>query len=1232
MRPLILAAGVVAFCSVLLAEGVPDARKQPAALRKLLTHPSARERWTAAEALWRLEHKAGELVPVYVDLLTTTEPDLRAASAWRLGRFGDAARPAVPVLAAALRDENLEVRVQVAQALANLGTVAEPALPALVRALGDPRLDEGADNNPSVPTTVRSSPALMALVEFEEKALPPLLATFRNAEGLRGHVAALRAAHACAAFGPAAVAPLVQALDAPERDVRAFALAGLEEVAQVTRLPPEVLDRLEKALEDPDDEVRARAARALAWGRPTSNKAVPRLAELSRGGRWSEHGEAARGALERMRPHNAAARRVLAQQLTEERKDEPRQPGAYRPPIYLPTDQVIDVWPRAIAHTDPAVRTGALQALATLGTRGKEMKASLLVLYPKETDDSCRAAVIDALVAIDPIDPALVPFLIQAVDDRKSYVQWRALDALAVLGPRASATLPTIERNLLPPEPAPPMKDLESSRMRDLVSALVSIAPGTERTAEVLLQALRRREVRGVHCPKNTWFMRDRLEDELVAAVPAAVPLLRAALSDAEVAVRQSVALVLLRTGHAAEKALMENLFDGQTETRFQHRAVRLLSRRSAVSPGVAAAWCRAWQTADPKARAILEPGLLALQAEALPHLLRQWADAKTAEAKRGLAHLLAHYERPGKELVPILREELRDAQPESQCQAALALRRLGPDAAAAVPDLAALLKHPDPALQTVAAETLAVMGPAAQPAARALLALLRDGAPDLRIVAASALSRVAPERSEALTVLRDALVSGTQTRYVELPGKTDHQAIPYERAEQGIARCGARGIAVLADLLDNTDLDAWSLDNISTQCGSLARVRAAHLLADLGAESAPAVPALVRALDDKDPFVRDAAASALGRSGPAAQEAAPACLRLLEQQQRRTATGGLWEPGARFSVADAVRPFEFRSLGRGHILGRAAFSNYDYDLYAALRPSHPHDPAAILSRIDTKRSALPVLTALAGKAGHPGRLAAALAVWRSGGDTADLIPVVRAALQENQSGPLPRELRACLAELDKQLQPASKELADWLRRREAAEPDRIAVIEALGRLRLDAPATDLLRGLLPRDRYRARTSVAAALALFRSTGDRATALPLLHAAFDDSEQLGFSYSAHDPADSARVAAVRALGDLAEAGDERATGVVHMAAKGDDNVHVQLAALEAEVRLKTPAALSGLARLLRHPEQAVRSGAAAACGRLGPLAKTAVAALRAGTDDMQLAVRQAARQALELVR
>src|SRR5262245_2722991 len=243
------------------------------ALKELLKHRNGRVRWSAAEALWRLEHQVANLVQVYAELLMAADADVRAASAWRLGRLGSLDRPSVLLLASALRDESFEVRVQAGQALANLGAFAEPALPALVRALGDKHLDELAHGDKRL-EGVKTSPALPALLELADDAIPLLIETFRatppsgviqeGAPETRAWEAALRVTMAFPAFGGRGVAPLLQALESKEAHTRRYAVLALGEMAQLNGLPENAIDKLEKCLDDSDQRVRSDAASALS--------------------------------------------------------------------------------------------------------------------------------------------------------------------------------------------------------------------------------------------------------------------------------------------------------------------------------------------------------------------------------------------------------------------------------------------------------------------------------------------------------------------------------------------------------------------------------------------------------------------------------------------------------------------------------------------------------------------------------------------------------------------------------------------------------------------------------------------------------------------------------------------------------------------------------------------------------------------------------------------------------
>src|SRR5262249_22718291 len=159
---------------------------------------------------------------------------------------------------------------------------------------------------------------------------------------------------------------------------------------------------------------------------------------------------------------------------------------------------------------------------------------------PKEQKYQGKSDILDALTAIDPDDPELIPFLIRAMDDRDASARLHAVRNLGVLGRKAKHAVPELQARLFNPKDIDKGDILDDLFVKDLITAIVRIAPGSAKTAATLLKALRDQDIRSVHCPKNTWYMRDVLEDQLQANLPAAAPVLREALKDADVEVRQS--------------------------------------------------------------------------------------------------------------------------------------------------------------------------------------------------------------------------------------------------------------------------------------------------------------------------------------------------------------------------------------------------------------------------------------------------------------------------------------------------------------------------------------------------------------------------------------------------------------------------------------------------------------------------------------------------------------------
>jgi HEAT repeat protein len=88
-------------------------------------------------------------------------------------------------------------------------------------------------------------------------------------------------------------------------------------------------------------------------------------------------------------------------------------------------------------------------------------------------------------------------------------------------------------------------------------------------------------------------------------------------------------------------------------------------------------------------------------------------------------------------------------------------------------------------------------------------------------------------------------------------------------------------------------------------------RVEAATALAAAGPSAAPAVPALIEALNnDSDPLVRRLSAYALGQIGPAAKEAIPSLTAAMQSGDREMVT----------SVINAIRAIDPTAMPEGNI------------------------------------------------------------------------------------------------------------------------------------------------------------------------------------------------------------------------------------------------------------------------------------------------------------------------
>jgi HEAT repeat protein len=239
----------------------------------------------------------------------------------------------------------------------------------------------------------------------------------------------------------------------------------------------------------------------------------------------------------------------------------------------------------------------------------------------------------------------------------------------------------------------------------------------------------------------------------------------------------------------------------------------------------------------------------------------------------------------PNDSVVSALRATLKKKDWKPRLAACIALEKLGPKAALAVPELTEILADSLATVRAVGASALGRIGSAAAPAVPSLTIALKDTDKGVAGNAARALSQIGPSALGAIPALIIAFVdedfyfsSGAAQALSKLnPFLANHihslskflrgnyegrrAAVFVAVKELNIGKKGALPVFIASFALDEGKV--W--------------LTASHGLSKLGPMAVSAVPQLITALKHKDSGVRGAAANALGKIGPGASIAIPA-------------------------------------------------------------------------------------------------------------------------------------------------------------------------------------------------------------------------------------------------------------------------------------------------------------------------------------------------------------------
>lgn len=210
---------------------------------------------------------------------------------------------------------------------------------------------------------------------------------------------------------------------------------------------------------------------------------------------------------------------------------------------------------------------------------------------------------------------------------------------------------------------------------------------------------------------------------------------------------------------------------------------------------------------------------------------------------------------------------------------AALALGAIGPGAAAAVEPLTAQLANESPKVRAYAAHALGMIGPPAAGSYAQLAERIVDTDPQARREAVKALRRIQADRAKLLPALISVLEKSSST-----------EVIP---AMHAIAEAGKEAVPGLIQALAHPEARYWAL----------------QILAQIGANAAEAVPAVIGTLTDERVEVRREAVLCLGHIGPAAKSSVAPLLQLTVDSDAATRAAAVWAVVMVGASADEARP-----------------------------------------------------------------------------------------------------------------------------------------------------------------------------------------------------------------------------------------------------------------------------------------------------------------------------------
>ncbi len=661
-----------------------------------------------------------DVVPALVESLRDDSPRVRSVAAGTLGWIGVDAAEAVADLMAALEDEDASVRSEAARALGNVGRPAVVAVPRLLRLLEHDRHAVGE-------AVIQ---ALGAIGPDAQGAVPAVVQVLDDPD----HSLRRTAAHEIHRFGePARVAVprLVEALRDPHTTVRQAAAWSLYEMGPGAK---QAIPGLIETLNDLDNpyDVRGTAAYALGKMGPESRVAIPDLARALRAPHRQIRG-AALWALSTIDPRPDITPEIangLIDGFEAEHQDKQRTERLnHRPP------QEVTALVEELTSNELASRVSAANGLRELGPQARDAAPALATML-SDTDERASRAAVEALVRIG---SAGVPFLVEALDDRRKPVRLQAINGLGQLGERANVAVAALVNVVEDDE-------------EELQKRALQVLSHMEGDPAITVPAARK----ALDDPKLRLTAMRLLGN--IASGAATAPLFGTGGSTAAVAVPDLVPLV------------------NHPDPDVQREAIRTLGQIGPRASDAAPDLIRAFHRGDTGVRSAALHALARMKlksAEAAGVIVSALDDPEDrirADAASALNQLRADVDAA----IPALTRGLHDPHERTRQSAVWALGSMGAKASAAGPALIDVLRNDHQRVRAAAASALGRLGEQADFAIPPLMEALNDPYPGVRRAAAGALARL--KALSALPVLRQVAGADYDADVREAAARAVHQ------------------------------------------------------------------------------------------------------------------------------------------------------------------------------------------------------------------------------------------------------------------------------------------------------------------------------------------------------------------------------------------------------------------------------------------------------------------------